>query len=161
MKDPFFYKFNCKTNPEELLAYEEKNRHQYFSVSGFEMFLIPKELIKDHPLMDVVEKFNGAPYLLKLEPWTFLDFHVDTNRTCTINSLLTGFDSHTYFTYDKHNLLRFNIIPLHYTLGSCYLFNTKQWHGVANHTERRVNLSISFASNAYREILEYCQQKNL
>jgi hypothetical protein len=161
MKDPFFYKLNCRIDTEKILEYELKNRHRYFTISGFDMCSIPKDLIKDHPLIDVMEKFHGIPYLSKMEPWSFLDFHIDNGRLCNINSLLLGYDSHTYFTHNKNNLLIYEIIPVDYTLGNSYLFNTKEWHAVVNRTERRVNLSISFSANTYNEVLEYCQKNNL
>jgi len=161
MKDPFFYKLNCRIDTEKILEYESKNRHRYFAISGFDICSIPKELIKECPLIDVMEKFHGTPYLLKMEPWRFYGFHTDNTRECAINSLLSGYDSHSYFGNDINKKLIYEIISVDYTLGNSYLFNTKHEHAVMNCTERRVNLSIGFRSNSYNEILEYCQQQNV
>jgi hypothetical protein len=122
--------------------------------------------MEDNPLMEVVRKFKGSPVLLRMAPWRFYNFHVDTKRQCAINSLVAGYDSNSYFGSDvyKNEKLIYeleNIVPLDYTLGSCYVFNTKHRHGVVNRTETRLTLSIGFNYNSYEEVLAYCQQRDL
>ena len=161
-----FYKLNCKINPEKFLAYAEENHKLWFLNEGFDNLLLPGRILEDNPLMDIIKKFKGVPVLLRITPWRFYNFHVDTKRHCAINSLIAGYDSDAYFGSDvrKNEKLVYEleeISPLDYQLGSCYVFNTKHRHGVVNRTETRLTLSIGFNYNSYEEVLAYCQQIDL
>jgi hypothetical protein len=161
-----FYKLNCKIDPEKFLALEEEHRKLWFFDYGFDTLPMPQRIMEGNPLMDVVRKFRGMPVLLRMAPWRFYNFHVDTKRYCAINSLIAGYDSNSYFgsdVYKNEKLIHEleNIVPLDYQLGSCYVFNTKHRHGVVNRTETRLTLSIGFNYNSYEEVLAYCQQIDL
>jgi hypothetical protein len=161
-----FYKLNCKINPEKFLAYEEENKKLWIFNEGFGNLLMAKQMLEGHPLMDVIKKFKGVPVLLKMSPWRFYNFHVDTKRYCAINSLIAGYDSDSYFgsaVYKNEKLVHEleEITPLDYQLGACYVFNTKHRHGVVNRAETRLTLSIGFNYNSYEEVLAYCQQIDL
>jgi len=161
-----FYKLNCKINPEKFLAYEEEHKKLWFLDYGFDILMLPVGILGDSLLAEVVKKFRGMPVLLRMAPWRFYNFHVDTKRYCAINSLIAGYDSNSYFgsdVYKNEKLIHEleNIVPLDYQLGSCYVFNTKHRHGVVNRTETRLTLSIGFNYNSYEEVLAYCQQRDL
>lgn len=101
-----------------------------------------------------------------MAPWRFYNFHIDTNRACAINSLLSGYDSDSYFgssSYKNEKLIHEleNLVPLDYVPGSCYVFNTKHRHGVVNRSETRLTLSIGFLHHDYEEVLAFCQQNDL
>jgi hypothetical protein len=161
-----YYQLNCKINPEKFLAYEEEHRNLWFLDHGFEILIIPQKILEDHPLMEVIKKFRGQVVMLRMPEWHFYNFHIDTKRYCAINSLLTGYDSNSYFgsdVYKNQQLINEleKIEPLNYTLGSCYVFNTKHRHGVVNRANIRLTLSIGFYNNSYEEVLAYCQQRDL
>lgn len=161
-----FYKLNCKLDVGKFLAYEEEHRKLWFLDYGFDTLPMPPRILEGHPLMAVIRKFRGMPVLLRMLPWHFYNFHIDTNRQCAINSLITGYDSHSYFGSDVYKNEKLvneleHIVPLDYQPGACYVFNTKHRHGVVNRAETRVTLSIGFNYNSYEEVLAYCQQYNL
>jgi hypothetical protein len=161
-----FYKLNCKIDPEKFLAYERENTKLWIREHGFDILMLPVGILGDSLLAEVVKKFQGKPVILKMAPWRFYNFHIDTKRYCAINSLLSGYDSHSYFGSDSYKNEKLiyeleNLVPLDYTLGSCYVFNTKHRHGVVNRSETRLTLSIGFLHNEYEEVLAYCQQRDL
>ena len=161
-----FYKLNCKINPEKFLVYQEENKKLWFMRTGFDMFGVPSKLLEPSPLVDLIHRFKAKPVILRVAPWTFYNFHVDTKRQCAINSLLTGYDSNCYFGSEVHRNEKLvneleEISPLDYQPGACYVFNTRHRHGVINRTETRLTFSIGFDYNSYEEVLAYCQQIDL
>ena len=161
-----FYELNCKLDVEKFLIYEKEHRGLWFFDYGFDILPLPRRILEDHPLIEVIKKFQVLPALLRVPPWTFYNFHVDTKRQCAINSLVAGYDSNCYFGSDVYRNEKIiheleNVVPLDYQLGSCYVFNTKHRHGVINRAETRLTLSIGFNYHSYEEVLAYCQQRDL
>jgi hypothetical protein len=161
-----FYKLNCTIDHNKILAYQEENSHLWFYSQGFHMFGFPSQLLEPSPLIELIHRFKAKPVILRVPPWHFYNFHVDTNRYCAINSLLSGYDGGCYFgnsVYKNEKLIDEleQITPLDYQPGRCYMFNTKHRHGIITKAEPRLTFSIGFNYNSYEEMLAYCQQHDL
>jgi hypothetical protein len=99
--------------------------------------------------------------LVRLEPYTFYDWHQDRLRSVCINALLNEFeDSYSIFgrptQVDKYE----DIMRLKYTPGCLYLFNTKAWHCGVNYSPNpRYLLSASLGQQAsFESALESAKQ---
>jgi len=161
-----FYQLNCKIDTKKFVDYAEEYKNRWFFDHGFELLPMPPLVMKNQPIWDVVKKFRGEPVLIRMPPWTFYNFHIDTNRQCAINSLIAGYNSNSYFGSDVYKNEKLidqleTVVPLDYELERCYVFNTKHRHGIINRSEIRLTLSIGFKFNSYEEILAYCQEINL
>lgn len=85
--------------------------------------------------------------VIKMEPYTQYDWHVDTRRGVGINMLLTARDSSLCMFTERPSDLVKNIYPLHYQEHRYYLFNTQQPHCVVNRKDTRYLFSIEFGAN--------------
>lgn len=111
-------------------------------------------------LFQVIRKFNGIPVVLKMNPMTWYDWHVDSDRLCTINSLISGFESKSFFGNKVNNDI-ISLTELKYELGRYYLLNTQSSHAVLNLSDERYVLSIGFKNHSYQTIREYLENNNL
>lgn len=98
-----------------------------------------------------------APVYLKNGPMQGYEWHIDKQRTCVINFVLTENNPAYVLFREKINSFFFNIIgPVPYTLGKPFLFNAKIEHSVFNLSDKdRLIMSIGFFGPTYNEVKDY------
>jgi hypothetical protein len=109
---------------------------------------VPPEVTNQDPFLAWLSSrhaFIGG--VVKMDPYTQYDWHVDTRRGVGINMLLTARDnSLCMFTERPADLVK-NIYPLNYQDQRYYLFNTQQPHSVINKSDTRYLFTIEFGAN--------------
>lgn len=156
----YFYEIPIKsTIAKDLLEFaldKTTNYSQGSVAQGFLVAKVPYHIVSKDlflcELSNATKNFN--PRIFKMLPYTCYNWHVDTNRGCAINMLLTGPDSHCYF--GKHqgtSLLEYQ--ELAYSPDTYYLFNTEELHTIINGSRDRYVLSLGYVKPAtFSKILQ-------
>jgi len=109
--------------------------------------ILPEVLLQDKFLKWLSERYNFMGGVLKLDPYTCYDWHIDTRRGVGINMLLTPMTrSFCAFKFDIDQLV-FKIDELKYKPQTYYIFNTQVPHTVYNFEATRYLFSIEFAKD--------------
>lgn len=103
-------------------------------------------------------KYAGV---IKLDPHTVYNWHIDQERRVAINMLLTANDdSHCVFS-DNTNQIVIKTTELKYEPGRLYLFNTQYPHMVLNGHSDRWLFSVEFHSDIdYNMVLDWLKENN-
>jgi len=122
---------------------------KWFNQYSFDILVLPEMLIRSDPVMAALyNEFDiksTSPVFLKMGSNLHYKFHKDTVRTCAINMLMTGWDSHSFWGRpyetgeDLHHIKELKYKPRHY-----YLIDTKTEHAVLNFNEPRVVFTLGF-----------------
>jgi hypothetical protein len=109
-----------------------------------------REHYKDNTILPI-------PVYLKNGPMQGYEWHIDRQRTCVINFVLTENDPAYVIFRKKINSFFFDIFgPVPYELGMPFLFNAKIEHSVFNLSNKdRLIMSIGFFGPSYDEVREY------
>lgn len=156
-----FVKINTLSTIREKIFKFSLSSKVWHKNNGFDILKIPNFLIElDSTLSYFVKKFNGIPTVFKMIPNTFYKFHVDEKRKCSINLLLSGYNSNCYFgeLSESEEIIK-NITELKYELDYYYIFNTQQKHAVLNHNNYRYLLSVGFNEYTYDDIVKNYQNE--
>jgi hypothetical protein len=144
-----------------LLQYAKNSSTTWFHKNAFDIAKVPIYLI-DKTLQDFKSKFDASPVIFRMQPWQFYRFHTDASRSCAINFLLEGTDSHTYYGTETENEEILNIRELKYKIDSYYLINTQLKHSVVNRDNVRYMFSMGFPSTtSYDDVRNYCLENQL
>jgi len=119
---------------------------------GFEATPIPPEIWKQEKLLCAVNeefKFENVG-LIRIPPHFNYDWHVDTNRGCSINMLLSHERSHAFFAnegrdHQDHSYgCNGHFVELDYEPDTFYVFNSQRLHCVYNFEKPRYLFTCEF-----------------
>jgi len=137
--------------------WQEALNQPWMDYYGWSVTPISQEIWKQEKLLRVInEKFKFEKIgLLRASPFFNYNWHVDTNRGCSINMLLSHGKCNTFFAkpssndfsiFEGHLLLgNSQFIELNYELDTFYAFNPQQPHCVYNFEETRYLFSCEFS----------------
>lgn len=162
-QDDYYYQLNTKCKIcDQLIDYATQIK--IYSVVTFMQKIVPLEIIKQDPVMLYFYDTGWTIKILKMEPFTFYDWHRDTRvRGCAVNLLLDAERCTTLFranTYDLPRQKRF--VELSYLPNTYYMFNTAAEHCVANFKSIRYSVSMfpPHNSNFKEETKDYFKYTN-
>ena len=132
--------------------------HPHRNAYGFEVTPLSQEIWKQEKLLRVTnERFKLRNIgLIRIPPYFNYNWHVDTNRGCSINMLLSHGKSHTFFSerslshhgapHRLHESFSNNgqFIELNYEPNTFYAFNSQKLHCVFNFEKPRYLFSCEF-----------------
>jgi len=142
-----FMEIKHESNIADSILEYAKNDEAWFPYYNFAGKPLPYDLLEQDPFF----KWLGNRYeylggVIKLDPYTCYDWHVDTRRGVGINMLLTpngSVYSHSLFSRNKKEVSR-NFMQLHYKPNTYYLYNTQHEHMVINFQKPRYMFSVEF-----------------
>jgi hypothetical protein len=159
---PYFYKLSTQDNIVEKIQQKIFDKNSPWDTRrGFAVLKLPTVLFADSLLFPLIMQLRGEPTVFKMDPMTAYSWHIDTNRTCAINMLISGSDSHSFYgvRLDDYNT---QLIELMHEHNKYFLVNTKQQHSVVNLNNMRYMLSIGFERpHTYESVLDECIKGNL
>ena len=108
---------------------------------------VPFDLAFEDPVLYTLGmKHKLAVGVIRLDPYTTYDWHIDTRRGVSINMLLNNAKSNCLFSVSGTEATH-NFVELKYRLGSYYLFNNQVPHMVINFSESRYMMSVEFEAD--------------
>ena len=143
-----YYKIGTKsTIANEVLDYAF-NSQPWFNYYNFDAKPLPPDLIaKDNFFRWLHARYEFLIGILRLNPYTCYDWHIDTRRGVGINMLLTPHQrSVCAFKVDLDQHV-FKIEELKYKPNTYYIFNTQVPHTVYNFEDTRYLMSVEFLKN--------------
>ena len=151
--------------------WKEAINQQWVNYHGFEVTPISSEIWRqEKQLCAVNEEFQFEKIgLIRIPPYFNYNWHVDTNRGCSINMLLSYEKSHTFFAKpsprDHHLPLGSSghFIELDYKPDTFYAFNSQQLHCVYNFEKPRYLFSCEFSQRkdelSYERLCEWIERQ--
>ena len=134
--------------------WQEALNQNWMDYWGWAVTPVSQEIWKQEKLLCVInEKFKFEKIgLLRVSPYFNYNWHVDTNRGCSINMLLSQGKCNTFFAKPSSNDYRIKdgvynsrFIELNYEFNTFYAFNPQQPHCVYNFEETRYLFSCEFS----------------
>lgn len=147
--------------------YENRNEMQYHNYYHFLLSALPMELIEEEPILKTIhDRFPIKVIAIsKFYPYTNHRWHMDTDRSVSLNMLLEHERSHVLFRYpdpeNDPNLIGCQRIhELNYNLNHFTLFNTQVEHTITNYEGYRYSFCIMMADKEtnYYQVKEYMEQ---
>lgn len=108
---------------------------------NFKAKLVPNELLQEEELFRSI-KADYQAGILRMDPYTVYNWHIDDKRKMSINMLLSHGDSHCLFT--KESGINIPVTELVYAPHKYYILNTKMPHMVVNLDKPRYMFSVEF-----------------
>ena len=109
---------------------------------------IPAEIIfEDNFFKWLITRYKFMAGVLKLNPYTCYDWHIDSKRGVGINMLLTPEVRSACAFKNESDSEVFKIEELKYKPATYYIFNTQMPHTVYNFETTRYLMSIEFAKD--------------
>ena len=132
----------------DLLAVAH-GKDSWMDYYNFKAKIVPPEIVaRDTFMLELAQIHPFVMGVLKMEPDTVYNWHMDSRRGCTINLLLTYEDiSHCLFSTEPDQV-QCKTQELYYRPKTYYLFNTQRHHMVINGGEDRYLASLEFAEGA-------------
>lgn len=169
--EKFFYKLkNPITSHPELLEYA-KTRHPMYWVKIYSFLVtkVPSEVYaKDAFVSTILERFNGQAIILKMPARAMYNFHIDAERSTSINLLLNNFECSQSFY--KVPMLGSNgtadpslehIVNIEYSPGQAYVLNVGEQHAVVNTGPERLVFALSIDKPVeYRDVVSFLKENN-
>lgn len=137
---------------------------------------MPHELYINSNLDFIINKLKTTyqyiePFIFKVPPQYFLNWHVDLARTCSINIPLDNDSLDTSITMFSSEIADENLVSMNtrftkvsYNTGSMYLLNVARYHCVVNHGDKnRFSVIVVWNSNndPYEKIFNFLKQDGL
>ena len=118
---------------------------------------VPFDLAFGDPILYMLGmQHKLAVGIIRLDPHTTYDWHVDGRRGVCVNMLLNDVKSHCLFEVG-HDEATHTFLELKYRLGSYYVFNNQVPHMVINFNESRYLMSVEFEADknelSYEQLL--------
>jgi hypothetical protein len=129
---------------KDLLQYalDSHNWKQYYN---FKAVPVPREILRlDSFLVELASKRYFLAGILKMEPNTCYNWHVDTDRKVGLNMLLSDDGDSRCLFLDGEPGVVFKTQELSYQPDTYYVFNTQVPHMVLNTTRPRYLFSLEF-----------------
>jgi hypothetical protein len=128
---------------DELLdfAMSTKSWQSYYNFNAVQ---VPFDIaFKDPVIKTIGLKYPLAMGVIRLDPYTTYDWHVDSRRGVCINMLLNDVKSHCLFSVGRTEATH-GFLELKYQPKTYYAFNNQVSHMVINFEERRYLMSVEF-----------------
>jgi hypothetical protein len=143
----FFTAIEGKSVIREKIIEHSKNEDAWFPYYNFIAKPIPYELLEQDPLFKWLgERYKYIAGVIKVEPFTTYDWHVDTRRGVGINMLLSPLNMHAsrciFSVNNSEATTKFT--QLLYEPDVYYIFNTQKEHMVINFKRPRYMMSVEF-----------------
>jgi hypothetical protein len=124
---------------------------------NFQATQVPFDLAFSDPILYMMGmQHKLAVGILRLDPYTTYDWHVDERRGVCVNMLLNNAKSNCLFSVGAA-LATHSFIELKYRVGSYYVFNNQVPHMVTNFNESRYLMSVEFEADknelSYEQLL--------
>lgn len=145
---PIPYKSNIAVAILDYLDTKDDNEWQLYY--NFHAIQIPQEIMqKDPVLASLMQSISFRAGVLRMDPYTCYNWHVDTKRLVGINMLLTGFTSSDclFAPTAKASDVVFPFMHHNYDPNTYYIFNTQLPHTVLNYGGQRLLFSIEFTGD--------------
>lgn len=114
---------------------------------NFSAVQVPFDLAFSDPVIaDIGAKYSLAMGVVRLDPYTTYDWHVDTKRGVCINMLLNDVRSCCLFSVEEAEATH-SFSELKYEPKTFYVFNNQVPHMVANFERSRYLMSVEFQAN--------------
>ena len=111
---------------------------------GFDAVQVPFDLVFSDPVLHTLGmQHRLAVGILRLDPYTTYDWHVDGKRGVCVNMLLNDVKSHCLFEVEKDEATR-SFLELKYAPKTYYVFNNQVPHMVTNFAQSRYLMSVEF-----------------
>jgi hypothetical protein len=118
---------------------------QYYN---FMAVSVPREILRlDSFMVNLAEKRTFHAGILRMEPNTCYNWHVDTDRKVGLNMLLSDDGYSRCLFLDGEPGVVFKTRELPYQLDTYYVFNTQVPHMVLNTKNPRYLFSVEFLGN--------------
>lgn len=126
---------------KELLKLAQESTH-WEKYHEFDFIPVPHSILDGEPFFKGLPAFYAG--IVKMDPYTCYDWHVDGKRRGVINMLLTGFDSSLLLFKASKDEVYFKTSTYSYTPSHYHLFNTQVPHTILNGPETRYLFSTEF-----------------
>jgi hypothetical protein len=114
---------------------------------NFSAVQVPFDLaFKDPVLESIGAKYFLAVGIVRLDPYTTYDWHVDTKRGVSINMLLNDVKSQCLFSLGETEATH-GFLELKYQPKTYYVFNNQVPHMVINFAQTRYLMSVEFQAD--------------
>jgi hypothetical protein len=114
---------------------------------NFHATQVPFDLAFSDPILrSIGAKYPLAVGILRLDPYTTYDWHVDGRRGVCVNMLLNDVKSYCLFEVGKDEATR-SFLELKYAPKTYYVFNNQVPHMVINFNESRYLMSVEFEAD--------------
>ena len=125
------------------------NSDPWISYYHFNLKSVSYDLLSKDPFFQWLNsRYQFQTGILRSDPYTCYDWHVDTLRKVGINLLInTDVRSACLFSRNKQQIV-FDIEELKYQPNTYYLFNTQILHSVYNFENTRYLLSVEFIKDS-------------
>jgi hypothetical protein len=111
---------------------------------SFDAVQVPFDLVFSDPFLHTLGmQHRLAVGILRLDPYTTYDWHVDGKRGVCVNMLLNEVKSHCLFEV-KHGGATRQFVELKYAPKTYYVFNNQVPHMVTNFAQSRYLMSVEF-----------------
>lgn len=125
---------------------------------GFDAVQVPFDLAFSDPVLYTLGmQHKMAVGVLRLDPYTTYDWHVDGKRGVCVNMLLNDVKSHCLFEVGKDEASR-SFLELKYAPNTYYIFNNQVPHMVTNFAQSRYLMSVEFVEGkdelTYEQLLK-------
>jgi hypothetical protein len=137
-------KYKSQITPQLMRLINETPDSAWVPYYNFMALQVPGNILDKEPLLVALakkRKFQAG--LLRMEPNSCYNWHVDTNRHVGLNMLVLD-DGNSKCVFAKEYQLVMPITELKYKEFTYYVFNTKVPHTVFNFTEPRYLFSLEF-----------------
>jgi hypothetical protein len=164
--EDYFLELKTKSEYISKLNFDNVAWVEHF---GFLVYQLSNDLVQQElTLQKINERFEIESLgILKMNPNTVYNWHMDEQRGLSINMLLTtDHISHCIFTEkrkEKEDISK--ILELDYVKDTFYVFNTQELHTVINLQKPRYLFSLEFKDKKhkllYNEVKQYCIDNNV
>jgi len=140
---------------------KEASEKEWVDYYHFKALPLHEDWALDSWAKDLLARHPFQAGIIRLDPYVFYDWHIDTDRGVGVNMLLNAEgSSHCLFTRTlkrdsciAHGSGTNNFVELEYASHTYYLFNTQTAHSVYNFKEPRYLFSMDFLED--RHTLSY------
>ena len=143
----FFTAIGSKSVIRDKIIEHSRNGESWFPYYNFIAKPIPYELVEEDPFFKWLgQRYEYIAGVIKVEPFTTYDWHVDTRRGVGINMLLSPQHptmSKCLFKVNRTEATT-KFTQLIYEPDVYYIFNTQQEHMVVNLKAPRYMMSVEF-----------------
>ena len=114
---------------------------------NFSAVQVPFELAFNDPVLaGIGAKHSLAIGIVRLDPYTTYDWHIDTKRGVSINMLLNDVKSNCLFSVGEAEATH-KFLELKYQPKTYYVFNNQIPHMVINFAQTRYLMSVEFKAD--------------
>ena len=163
----YFYQFPGRypLGARLLHAAESADLSSWQVINEFDVLRLPVDLFLNQPkIMRVLDHFGSKERLsiFRLQPWYNYSWHIDTNRGCSLNMLLSGWHSVSMFGAMINFRHYHRLACVDYPVDGFVALNTHRWHSIVNFAETRYVLSIGIDIRySFAELVDYCVKLEL